>query len=95
MVAFNPDRFVGIGTVPLPKPRRAAAELKRAVTELGLRGAIISSHAETMQLGDRKLDPFWSMAETPGRADLRPSGRIFASGSVAQLFPLELDRTAA
>jgi aminocarboxymuconate-semialdehyde decarboxylase len=63
MVSFNPDRFVGIGTVPLPSPKQAAAELKRAVTELGLRGAIISSHAESMELGDRKLDPFWSMAE--------------------------------
>ena len=64
MVAVEPDRFVGIGTVPLPDPKRAAAELKHAVTDLGLRGAIISSHAETMELGDPKLDPFWSMAES-------------------------------
>lgn len=65
MVAGAPDRFVGIGTVPLPDPRRAEAELERAVTELGLRGAVVSSNTEGagMELGDKRLDRFWAKAE--------------------------------
>src|SRR5262249_54544933 len=40
----QPDRFLGLAGVPLQAPELAAGELARAMTELGLRGAMIGSH---------------------------------------------------
>ena len=75
MVAGHPDRFVGLGSVPLHAPELAAKELERCMTELGLRGVQIPSHAETMELGDPKLKPFWAAAERLGAAlFLHPAG---------------------
>ncbi len=65
-VAKAPDRFVGLGSVPLSHPQLAAAELERCVKQLGLRGVEISSHAHTMELGDERLRPFWEAAERLG-----------------------------
>ncbi|MGO8925148.1 MAG: amidohydrolase family protein, partial [Xanthobacteraceae bacterium] len=36
-----PDRFAGIAALPMQAPERAADELRRAVTKLGLHGAMI------------------------------------------------------
>ncbi len=62
-VAFNPDRFVGLGSVPLQDTRKSVKELERCISDLGLRGVQISSTAGKRELGDVKLDPFWSKAE--------------------------------
>jgi uncharacterized protein len=43
-VAEHPDRFAGFATLPTPAPEAAADELERAVTELGLKGAMINGH---------------------------------------------------
>ena len=75
MVAAKPDRFVGLGGVPLQAPELAARELERCMTDLGLRGVQISSHAENMELGDERMKPFWAAAETLGAAlFLHPAG---------------------
>jgi predicted TIM-barrel fold metal-dependent hydrolase len=42
-VAAHPDRFGGFATLPTADPAAAADELERAVTELGLAGAMINS----------------------------------------------------
>jgi uncharacterized protein len=42
-VAAHPDRFGGFATLPTADPAAAAAELERAVTGLGLAGAMINS----------------------------------------------------
>jgi Predicted metal-dependent hydrolase of the TIM-barrel fold len=44
----------------------AAAELERCVRDLGLRGVIISSHVNGVELGDERLRPFWAKAEQVG-----------------------------
>jgi predicted TIM-barrel fold metal-dependent hydrolase len=41
-VARRPDRFAGFATLPMLVPDAAAAELARAVKELGFRGALIN-----------------------------------------------------
>src|SRR5882724_7616898 len=41
-VAHRPDRFAGFATLPMLVPDAAAAELARAVKELGFRGALIN-----------------------------------------------------
>jgi len=57
LVAKNPKRFGGLGTLPLSAPDRAVAEATRAVEELGLHGFQIDSRAGDMELSDPALDP--------------------------------------
>jgi aminocarboxymuconate-semialdehyde decarboxylase len=66
VVAANPSRLIGLGGVPLHAPALAAAELTRCMTELGLAGVGISTTAGDMELGDRRLRPFWEAAEAHG-----------------------------
>src|SRR4029079_16160378 len=44
VVVNYPERFAGLGTVPLQAPDLAIRELERCVGELGLRGVEIGSH---------------------------------------------------
>jgi aminocarboxymuconate-semialdehyde decarboxylase len=50
-----PERFVGIGTVPLQNADYAVAELERMVTELGMRGVEINTNVNGMDLTDERL----------------------------------------
>ena len=76
-VAKKPDRFVGLGSVPLQAPELAAQELRRCMGELGLKGVQISTHVYSMELGDARLDPFWAAAEETGAAlFMHPAGTI-------------------
>ncbi|KAH6939421.1 hypothetical protein HPB50_017819 [Hyalomma asiaticum] len=61
MVSQRPDRFVGLCTVPMQSPQLASEELKRCVTQLGMRGVIIGSHVNELTLADRALDPFYKL----------------------------------
>lgn len=65
-VAKYPDRLVGVGTVPMQDPNRAIKELRRCVNDLKLRGIIIGSCIEGMELGDKKLWKFWAELEKLG-----------------------------
>ncbi len=65
-IASYPDRFWGIATLPMQAPGRAADELKRAMTKLGLRGAMIGSHALGKNLDDPSFEPLWATAEELG-----------------------------
>jgi aminocarboxymuconate-semialdehyde decarboxylase len=62
MVATNPRRLIGLGTVPLHAPDLAAREAERCMGELKLRGFNISTQARDMEIGDRRLWPFWEVA---------------------------------
>ncbi len=66
VVAAQPRRFIGLGGVPLHAPALAAAELTRCMSELGLAGVGISTTAGDLELGDRRLRPFWEAAEAHG-----------------------------
>jgi len=65
MAAFvaQSDRLDGLAVVPLQDPDGATAELRRAVTELGLRGAEIGTTMEDVPLDDRRFDGFFDAAE--------------------------------
>jgi aminocarboxymuconate-semialdehyde decarboxylase len=65
-VKAYPDRFFGIATLPMQTPDRAAAELERAMTTLGLKGAQIGSNVNGRNLDDPALDPVWSAADRLG-----------------------------
>lgn len=62
----HPDRFLGLASVPLQAPQAAADELKRAMTKLGLRGAMIGTHVNGRNLDDPALEPFWATAAERG-----------------------------
>jgi aminocarboxymuconate-semialdehyde decarboxylase len=66
VVAQKPDRLVGLGSVPMQDAEIAAGELDRCMTELGLKGVIISSNINGKELGDEALRPFWAKAEALG-----------------------------
>jgi aminocarboxymuconate-semialdehyde decarboxylase len=66
VVRQHPDRFLGIATLPMQDPERAVAELRRAMGQLGLRGAQIGSHVEGRNLDDPALEPLWAAADELG-----------------------------
>ena len=51
LVNSHPDRFQGFATLATPAPEAAARELERAVTKLGLNGALLFGRT-----GERNLD---------------------------------------
>ena len=53
--ARYPDRFVGLGTVPLQDPGLAVSELEHCVKTLGMRGVEINPNVNGLDLSDRKL----------------------------------------
>jgi predicted TIM-barrel fold metal-dependent hydrolase len=55
-VAEHPDRFAGFATLPTPAPEAAADELERAVSELGLKGAMVNGHTGGRFLDDPAFD---------------------------------------
>jgi aminocarboxymuconate-semialdehyde decarboxylase len=57
-----PDRFTGIATLPMQAPDQAAAELRRAMTKLGLHGAMIASNVGGKNLDDPSFEPVWAAA---------------------------------
>lgn len=66
IVAGHPERFVGLGTVPLQAPDLAVAELERMVKELGLRGVEICTNVAGAELSDERFRPFFAKAEELG-----------------------------
>jgi aminocarboxymuconate-semialdehyde decarboxylase len=62
LVKTHPDRFLGIATLPMQAPERAADELRRAVRTLGMRGAMIASNVQGRNLDDPVLEPVWATA---------------------------------
>jgi 5-carboxyvanillate decarboxylase len=63
----NPNRFAGLAAVAPQAPNEAATELKRAVTELGLKGAVINSHTKGEYLDDKK---YWVILEAAEKLDV-------------------------
>ncbi len=65
-VRANPARFAGLATLPMQSPEAAAKELRRAVRELGLGGAMIGSHLGERNLDDPAFEPIWQVADELG-----------------------------
>jgi aminocarboxymuconate-semialdehyde decarboxylase len=55
-------RFTALATLPLNDPGAAAAELERAVTRLGLRGAMLFSNVNGVALAAERLHPLYETA---------------------------------
>jgi aminocarboxymuconate-semialdehyde decarboxylase len=61
-VKDHPGRFYGLATLPMQAPEKAAAELERAMTSLGLKGAQIGSNVNNRNLDDPAFEPVWAAA---------------------------------
>lgn len=68
LVSLHPDRFVGMGSVPLQNPKLAVRELEYAVKKLGLRGVEINTNVNGMNLTDPRLglEKFFAKANELG-----------------------------
>jgi aminocarboxymuconate-semialdehyde decarboxylase len=100
VVKCHPDRFIGLGTVPLQSPEKAAAELRRGIRNFGLRGAMIGTNVGGRNLDDPTLDPFWAAAEELGAfLFIHPQGGAFgdrlASYYMKNFVGLPFDTTIA
>lgn len=63
IVSGHPDRFVGIGTVPMQEPTFAIAELARMVGELGMRGVEICTNVAGEELSSDRFRKFFAKVE--------------------------------
>jgi 2,3-dihydroxybenzoate decarboxylase len=72
IVARHPGRYAGFASLPLQDPEAAAAELDRAVRELGFVGAIVNGFTNlgdeetALYYDDLRFEPFWSQLEALG-----------------------------
>lgn len=97
VIAEEPERFTGLGLVPLQHPELCVEALDEALA-LGLLGVEISSYASrpdgsTVELSDPALEPFWARATATGALIfLHPMGctlnerlnRFYLSNTVGQ-----------
>jgi aminocarboxymuconate-semialdehyde decarboxylase len=61
-VTANPGRLIGLATLPMQAPSLAADELRRAVRNLGLKGAQVGSNINGRNLDDPTFEPLWAAA---------------------------------
>jgi aminocarboxymuconate-semialdehyde decarboxylase len=66
VVARYPRRFAGFGTLPMQDIPAACAELRRAVRDLGLRGAMVGDHVNGQTYDEPQFLPFFRTAEELG-----------------------------
>ena len=102
MIERAPDRFVGLGAVPLQDLEASLKELEYAVKKLKFSGIEIASHVNGTSIGDPRFEPFFAEAEKLGAAifvhALRPAGQDRIVGAFieqAVCFPGDIGLAAA
>lgn len=68
MIAFDPDRFQGLGMVPLQDPARAARMLEELAKLDGFKGVQIGSNINGLSPADDRFSEFWDTADRLGIA---------------------------
>jgi aminocarboxymuconate-semialdehyde decarboxylase len=61
-----PERFAGLGTLPMQDVKAAITELERCMTQIGLKGVEINDHVNGRTLEEPEFRPFWKAAEQLG-----------------------------
>ncbi len=67
-VEKSPDRFIGLGTVPLQDVELSIREMERCMQDLKMPGLEIGSNINGINLGDERFFPFYKKAEELGCA---------------------------
>lgn len=67
VISRHPARFAGLASFAPQSPKRAAAEMERAVNELKLNGFVVNSHTHSEYLDDPKFWPVLEAAEALDR----------------------------
>jgi 2,3-dihydroxybenzoate decarboxylase len=63
-VRAHPDRYAGFASIPLQDPQAGADELERAVTELGMVGAMVFGHTDGHYLDEDRYSVMWERLES-------------------------------
>jgi aminocarboxymuconate-semialdehyde decarboxylase len=88
MIAQAPQRFVGLGAVPLQDPDSSISELEYLFNKLQFAGVEIASHVNGTSIGDPRFEPFFAACERMGAAvfvhALRPAGQDRIVGAFAE-----------
>jgi aminocarboxymuconate-semialdehyde decarboxylase len=66
MTRAHPERFWGLGTLPMQDVDRALAEMQRGMDELGLTGFMIDDHVNGRTYDDPVFDPIWEAGQDLG-----------------------------
>ena len=66
IVSTHPNRFLGLGTLPMQSPKLAVKELERCMGELKLSGVQIGTHVGDWNLNDENLFPIFEAAQALG-----------------------------
>jgi len=82
IVQERPDRFAGLGTVPLQAPDLAIRELERCVRELGLSGVQIGSNVNQKNLGEPEFREFFLAAQELGASVFVHPWEMFGEASI-------------
>jgi aminocarboxymuconate-semialdehyde decarboxylase len=102
MVGRAPQRFVGLGAVPLQDLDAGIVELEYLMRKLRFAGVEIASHVDGTSIGDPRFEPFFAAAERLGAAifvhALRPAGQERIVGPFSEqavCFPGDIALAAA
>jgi aminocarboxymuconate-semialdehyde decarboxylase len=102
IVAQQPDRFVGFGTLPLQNPDFAVEELERIVKTMGFKGVEIGTNVDGVSVGDKKLGldkVFAKLEELDVLAFMHPrpfnGGARFSEYHMSNIIGQPLDSTTA
>jgi aminocarboxymuconate-semialdehyde decarboxylase len=63
LIKRYPDHFVGMASVPLQDPTRAAKVLEDAIRDLKFRGGYIGTNVNGNYYNSADFDPFWAKAQ--------------------------------
>ena len=102
MIALAPQRFIGLGAVPLQDVDSALRELEHVMKSMKFSGVEIASHVNGVSIGDARFEPFFAEAERIGAAifvhAMRPAGQDRIVGAFAEqavCFPGDIALAAA
>ena len=84
---YAPKRLMSVTKLPMIDPQAAAAELRRAVKELGMVGMVTPQHVREKNLDDPSFDVVWKTAE-----DLGVAVCVHGGGQAIDQVPIGVDR---
>lgn len=74
-VGSNPDRFAGLGTIPMQDPQAALSELDHVMGKLNFKGVQILTNVNGTELSSPEFEPIWAkLSEVEAVVMLHPLG---------------------